>query len=473
MSPALSLSQTTARVALTLVAVGALVMSLAMTAKPVAAQTSQGTIAIFKTMCQNIGKQDVCNGRDDSLDGYHIDYNVYDTAHVVVQTIVVTLGENAQGGGNPGGGSQGRAEGDPIDPGTYVVCEEPHPNPVAYLDLDEVPLQAFPRPEPGNGGSSGGPQTETDNCIQVVVTSAGTSELKFLNQQVPEPETGSLLILKTDEGDAPLAGAEFTVEGVAGTFTTADDGTFCVQNLELGADYTVTEITAPAGYDLADPASQVLTVEVEGTCADREAGPDATFVNPLIPPPGPTLVIDKVADAEVITISEGVASPSVVTWTLSYTLTNGPVTNAVISDEVPAGFTFLDAADGGVESGGVVTWTFPTLTASGSVSFRTTVDVATISRIDPTVNTATIDSDETEPDDGSDSVTVTEEGEEGGTPTPREDTQGGNPTPTGTPLPNTALGEGVGVVGIPAALLSLLLIGSLATMAYLRLAQRR
>ena len=151
MSPALSLSQTTARVALTLVAVGALVMSLAMTAKPVAAQTSQGTIAIFKTMCQNIGKQDVCNGRDDSLDGYHI----------VVQTIVVTLGENAQGGGNPGGGSQGRAEGDPIDPGTYVVCEEPHPNPVAYLDLDEVPLQAFPRPEPGNGGSSGGPRPTT------------------------------------------------------------------------------------------------------------------------------------------------------------------------------------------------------------------------------------------------------------------------------------------------------------------------
>ena len=67
-----------------------------------------------------------------------------------------------------------------------------------------------------------------------------------------------------------------------------------------------------------------------------------------------------------------------------------------------------------------------------------------------------------------------EGGEEAGTPTPtatpREDTQGGNPTPTAAPLPNTAMGS-AGTV--PALALSLMLLGSLAAMAYLRVARQR
>ncbi len=74
---------------------------------------------------------------------------------------------------------------------------------------------------------------------------------------------------------------------------------------------------------------------------------DESTVTPRVP----TLVIDKVADTEFITITGPndalVATPSVVTWTLTYTLANGPVTNAVITDEVPVGFEFLDASDGG------------------------------------------------------------------------------------------------------------------------------
>ena len=54
----------------------------------------------------------------------------------------------------------------------------------------------------------------------------------------------------------------------------------------------------------------------------------------------------------------------------------------------PIGFEFLDASDGGHLVAGVVTWTFPTLTESGSVTFRTTVDPETISRVAPTVNVA-------------------------------------------------------------------------------------
>jgi len=174
----------------------------------------------------------------------------------------------------------------------------------------------------------------------------------------------------------------------------------------------------------------------------------------------PALVISKVADTEVITISGPndalVATPSVVTWTLTYTLTDGPVTNAVIRDEVPVGLVFLDASDGGQLVNGVVTWTFPTLSSSGSVTFRTTVDPETIDRVAPTVNVATIVSDQTPEDEGQDEVRVEV------VPPPL----GGNPTPEPS-LPNTALGVGPNgePVTVPLELLVAFFLGSLGAVA--------
>jgi uncharacterized repeat protein (TIGR01451 family) len=187
---------------------------------------------------------------------------------------------------------------------------------------------------------------------------------------------------------------------------------------------------------------------------DRVFADDSILVECL------SLVIDKVADAEVIVISgpndELVATPSAVTWTLTYTLTDGPVTNAVITDEVPVGFEFLDASNGGQLIDGVVTWTFPTLTESGSVTFRTTVDPEAISRVAPTLNVAVIDSDQTGPDDGQDSVTVSVE------PPPL----GGNPTP-GASMPDTATitGSNGEPITVPVELLATFFTGSLGALA--------
>lgn len=174
----------------------------------------------------------------------------------------------------------------------------------------------------------------------------------------------------------------------------------------------------------------------------------------------PALVIDKTASTASITISGPntalVATPSVVTWTLSYTLTDGPVTGAVITDQVPVGFTFLDAANGGTFANGTVTWNLGTLSASGSVTFRTTVNPATISRTGPTVNTAVIDSNETAPDNGQDSVAVIVEAPP----------LGGNPTPKPS-LPNTAAGFGTNgePITVPVELLVAFFVGSLGAMA--------
>lgn len=200
-----------------------------------------------------------------------------------------------------------------------------------------------------------------------------------------------------------------------------------------------------------------LATITDGPCVVPDCDDDATVVVRV-----PGLVIDKEADADQIIISGPadalVADPAIVTWTLTYTLTDGPVTNAVITDVIPDGFVFLDAADGGTFADGAVTWTFATLTESGSVSFRTTVDPEIISRTAPTVNTATIVSDQTPEDDGTDSVTVAVE------PPPL----GGTPTPAPS-MPNTSISSGAGVDGgsmtLPLLLLAAAFLGSLGLMA--------
>jgi hypothetical protein len=85
----------------------------------------------------------------------------------------------------------------------------------------------------------------------------------------------SLNIKKVNEDGSRLAGAVFTIEGMPGTFTTADDGTFCILGLPADSMWLVTEIQAPPGYDLADPAWQTVEVDDDGDCDS----PDAVFVN--------------------------------------------------------------------------------------------------------------------------------------------------------------------------------------------------
>ncbi|MDA8219727.1 MAG: hypothetical protein M0Z94_19180 [Dehalococcoidales bacterium] len=149
--------------------------------------SEHGNIAVFKFICDQIGQQDTCNGRDTSLDDYMVDFEVHQGSTAggeVVQTITVTLNENAQGQGNTGNGSQGRAEGGALDVGTYTVCEIPF----AYKGQERVPLFVEPRPDAGAGGSSGGTNQEQvgSDCIKVQLT-PGTAELKFLDQRQATP----------------------------------------------------------------------------------------------------------------------------------------------------------------------------------------------------------------------------------------------------------------------------------------------
>ena len=103
------------------------------------------------------------------------------------------------------------------------------------------------------------------------------------------------------------------------------------------------------------------------------------------------------------------------TYTLAYDLTNGPVTNGVITDTLPNGLAYVvDSASTTAPFTAVnynaatrtLTWTATTVSTDGSVSYRVTVLDGSFNLPQPLVNTATIDSDQTVKDDDTENVLV-------------------------------------------------------------------
>ncbi len=99
----------------------------------------------------------------------------------------------------------------------------------------------------------------------------------------PGTDIASLNIKAIDGNGKPLAGAVFTVEGMDGMFTTGADGKACITGLPLDSHWLVTQVQAPAGYAIADPASQLVEVDDDGDCNSA----DATFVNLPASSPSP------------------------------------------------------------------------------------------------------------------------------------------------------------------------------------------
>jgi len=114
----------------------------------------------------------------------------------------------------------------------------------------------------------GGPDGDKQISHVIVCTKSG------------EEDHASLNVKKQNENGKGLAGAVFTVEGMQGTFTTGEDGKFCITGLPKDSVWLVTEIQAPAGYVIADPASQMVEVDNDGDCNSA----DAHFVNTLATP---------------------------------------------------------------------------------------------------------------------------------------------------------------------------------------------
>jgi fimbrial isopeptide formation D2 family protein/uncharacterized repeat protein (TIGR01451 family) len=238
--------------------------------------------------------------------------------------------------------------------------------------------------------------------------------------------------------------ADETIEGVA-TVTWKYDSLDGTATLEFDA------LVA----DPAEPGEQ--TNEAEVCVAELEVCDD-DIVNVWVP----TLTILKDLTAGNTAGDDPDLGPlakvgDVLTYTLTYTLTDGPVTNAVITDPVQPGLQYVpgSASDGGSlvggdvdGNGGTVTWNVGTLTESGSVTYQVKVLEAAVDEAQPIVNVATIDSAETPPDD--DDATV------GVNPPPSV----ASPTPTLPATDTTGTGGGTSG-GSGLALILLLAVGIL------------
>lgn len=76
------------------------------------------------------------------------------------------------------------------------------------------------------------------------------------------PETASLQVIKAGAGGAPLEGAEFTLTGDGGTTvtgTTDRNGQIVWHDLPADEKYTLTETSAPEGYQIIAPMNVTLT----------------------------------------------------------------------------------------------------------------------------------------------------------------------------------------------------------------------
>ncbi|HEX6140261.1 MAG TPA: Ig-like domain-containing protein, partial [Candidatus Limnocylindria bacterium] len=205
-------------------------------------------------------------------------------------------------------------------------------------------------------------------------------------------------------------------------------------------------------------------------CPDAENVADECDDDSTVTTRVPTLVIDKAADTEIVHFvfdpqgNVKSVTPAQVTWTLTYTLTNGPVTNAVITDPLPSFLEFVSASNGGAYNAATrtITWNLGTLSTSGSVTFVSTVD-SDAPETAPIVNVATIDSTETAPDSGQDSIRITSESELAGNPTPKPS------------VPNTALlfGPSGDPIQVPVELLVVLLVGSLGALTFVNVRANR
>jgi uncharacterized repeat protein (TIGR01451 family) len=165
------------------------------------------------------------------------------------------------------------------------------------------------------------------------------------------------------------------------------------QTVPSGADASFTENISVDASALAGTYTCTVTFLINGVPAG-----DGFVETITINVPAPDLAIVKSGPA---TTTEG----NNITYTLVAT-NNGPTTatGVTVSDPVPANSTFVSASPGCALSAGVVACSAGTLASGASQSFTVTVTAGTGGSI---VNSATIGGNQSDPNGGNNSATVT------------------------------------------------------------------
>ena len=175
------------------------------------------------------------------------------------------------------------------------------------------------------------------------------------------------------------------------------------------ASHTITQADIDAGHYLNTAC--VNAIGATQACDEADVLAATLTIVKTNNAPLENLALPNNTVASLPTADEG----STVTYTLTYSIGQVDVTNAVITDVVPEGLQYVDgSATGNAEftfSGynattRTLTWTAASVTENGSVTYKALVTKGANELAQPLHNVATIDSDETQPDDAASDVFV-------------------------------------------------------------------
>lgn len=286
-------------------------------------------------------------------------------------------------------------------PGTYTVTEEQQAGyaTVSWSCADTV----------NNATIISG----TGSVAIVPLLNATSVACTFLGTKTAAPPATSTVTVRKNvdtNGDGTVdqtnaSGWTWNVDGVqqgiaAGTSITLNTGTYTIsENQQNG--FRVTDLTCN-GVSYGALTSQSLTLTVDGL--------DCTFTNGAIiapQPPTPAITLQKSGPATV-NAGENIA------YTLTWSVSGADVTNAVISDSVPANTTFV-SMDCGTTTGtctaantdGTTSWNLGSRAAGATGIVTLTVKASSVIANGTVVtNTGTFDTEETAPVTATTSATV-------------------------------------------------------------------
>ena len=227
------------------------------------------------------------------------------------------------------------------------------------------------------------PGTAVHYTLTLSVTNGPVASAKIVDK-LPTGIGGVTAISNSGAYDA-------TANTITWNLTNVTDG--------LKLTYTATVSASAAAGSYTNTATITSGPCVAGDCTSTSTVPVANLVfsktvavvNPVLPPLG------GIPQAQV---------GEVIHYTLTYTVTNGPLTNAVVTDALPLNLTSASNPPVNISNGGTydgasntITWNLGTLaTGSGTLTYDVTATAAAAAAANqPFLNTATIDTAEVGP----------------------------------------------------------------------------
>ncbi|MCP4657405.1 MAG: DUF11 domain-containing protein, partial [bacterium] len=182
------------------------------------------------------------------------------------------------------------------------------------------------------------------------------------------------------------------------TFVSATDGgsydgpsrtiTWNVGDLPSGSGTST--VTFTVTVDNPYPPTADIPLPNTAEINSDQTGPDTADASLYVNSPRPDLTIEK--DGSLTQVTPAVSPGGNVTFTITYAnVGNADAYNVVITDPVPAGWSFVSASPPGVFAAGTVSWALGTVTAGTTATVTTVLNADPGPPANPTTNTAYID----------------------------------------------------------------------------------